>query len=505
MLALTGLTPFYQNCAFSSRSSGVSTDAYSSNGNNVDLGGLYVHPKSEGLCPDGDINEMKIRYESGVPVLIRDKCTDLSVEEQLQVRVDADPSDSSFIVYNGAIFVDSHSFFRESAVDRTGAVYSIATQISLSNREKFTFVAKIDPQGARVWTKRLRTDQTQELTSIRVLKSGNVLLAGRAEIEATSWGLIVVLAPDGQTFWARAFASAPATVPVFSDADADSAGNIYVTGELRSTKGLPTESFVMKLNPKGEVLWQTALASENGWLNKIRVSIDGLDVYAAGNLAGNGQTPGGVLKLASINGTLVWSRVFPSVVYALREAHDGGVTFAGAHAQSNMNIIAKLTPSATLAFATQFQSAGDSLSSVRGLTERPDGSYLASGVALRSTIGLVGTVSSLTAQGSLEWSFQYRRTGYDAFQSGHTDLVNGKAWIAALTSTPDGQQLGSLLQIEDSSEQTRCRLCTIQSDLSSTSMDLPSKAGPKPRAVQLFSSVPIFLELGTFQIKPEIR
>jgi hypothetical protein len=146
------------------------------------------------------------------------------------------------------------------------------------------FIAKLDPNGEHLWSRRFGGTSTDRGTAVAVDAEGNILLgasfAGTVEFDGealtadSSHILIAKFDPEGDHLWHRTFGeSEEETGSSYPSGMAlDSEGNIVVIGTFSGSLLLDTEqvatsdshqdAFVAKLDPDGAPLWSTAFGGD---------------------------------------------------------------------------------------------------------------------------------------------------------------------------------------------------------------------------------------------------
>jgi hypothetical protein len=173
------------------------------------------------------------------------------------------------------------------------------------------FVAKLDPSGAHLWSKRAGDPKAQSARAIAVDGAGNVLLTGTfaGTIDfgggalASAGGLdvfVAKLAPDGSVLWSERFGG-PGDEEPFGIAVADG-GAVWITGRFGGTidfGGGPliaaggTDIFAAKLDAAGAHLWSARFGDGSDQVARgIAVGTDGGPVIT-GDLAGSVDFGGG--------------------------------------------------------------------------------------------------------------------------------------------------------------------------------------------------------------------
>ena len=141
---------------------------------------------------------------------------------------------------------------------------------------------------------------------LRVLPSGEFLIAARSNHLDGSTIVLTKHAAHGEPIWATAFESNEFTNAEPSRMARDGAGNIYVTGLSRQPY-LPAAVAVLKFAPDGLLLWSRILTGTNLWNSLPAFSVDpsGRSTVA---VLGTGETK--VVRFNSA-GDLVWSFIDP--------------------------------------------------------------------------------------------------------------------------------------------------------------------------------------------------
>ncbi len=217
------------------------------------------------------------------------------------------------------------------------------------------FIAKLDPTGNHLWSKRFGNNSPQEALAVATDPLGNVFVGGRftgtlnfggAALTAPSDDMFLIkFDPAGNHLWSKKFGNIGADYA--SEIVADSNGNVVVSGAFDygvnfgggTLTGLGA-MFIAKFAPDGSHIWSKAFDG-TGFQGA-----SGLAVDASGNVAVGGffqgtldlgggplQAAGGALDddafLAKFdsNGDHLWSQRFGDVLY--QGLHDLAVTTAG--------------------------------------------------------------------------------------------------------------------------------------------------------------------------------
>jgi hypothetical protein len=167
------------------------------------------------------------------------------------------------------------------------------------------FLAKYDPGGAHIWSKRIGGAGFEEIASVEADADGNVFLTGFFK-ETVDFGggpftagfldiFLVKYDPNGTHIWSRAVGGTGNDAGM--GVDVDNTGNVFITGRFGSTVnfgGGPMTAlggediFVAKYNPSGVHQWSRGFGSSYAEAGR-DVAVDG-----AGNSVATGGFRGSV-------------------------------------------------------------------------------------------------------------------------------------------------------------------------------------------------------------------
>lgn len=159
------------------------------------------------------------------------------------------------------------------------------------------FVAKYDSAGTKLWERKLGTAAEDSAGYIAADSAGNVYIAGktRGDLAGTGAGgqdiFVAKYDSSGTLLWVRQLGTAG--FDYLSGLDADSYGNVYITGRLQSSEYVsgqpvnrigspPGNAFVAKYDSNGTLLWQQQRQQGD--------STDDLDADNSGNIYITGNT-----------------------------------------------------------------------------------------------------------------------------------------------------------------------------------------------------------------------
>ena len=201
------------------------------------------------------------------------------------------------------------------------------------------FVAKLDPDGNALWSKRWGDSANQEARAVAADASGNLRVigsfAGTTDFDGTVYGasgidaFVVDLGPTGSVLWAKAFGGNNNQEGV--DIAVDANGNALFAGRFRGdidmgggalTAGLGQGIVVAKLSPAGTHTWSHAYGDATFDADMGAVAVDGSGNAAlACTIRGSVDFGGGPLVTAGVErdacafeldatGNHVWSRAW---------------------------------------------------------------------------------------------------------------------------------------------------------------------------------------------------
>jgi hypothetical protein len=198
------------------------------------------------------------------------------------------------------------------------------------------FVAKFDPAGNHLWSKRFGDPLSQVATGVAFDSGGNVLIAvqhngtvdfGGGPITALNTDVVIVkLDASGNHVWSERFGDAGGQNPYAIAVD--SSDNVLVTGIFGGTldfgcgpmSATNPSLFLAKLDPAGNCLWSKNGAGNNFQVGNSVATDPAGNVFVAGEFAGAIDFGGGPLTSAGMNdimlakfdpsGAHLWSQRF---------------------------------------------------------------------------------------------------------------------------------------------------------------------------------------------------
>ena len=139
------------------------------------------------------------------------------------------------------------------------------------------YLVKSTPEGNILWSKRYNSLGTYpskwySATKIKELKSGDLLMTGQIVVPGTDDRrelAIWRLDKNGNLLWATSYESSIWTNPItgateITGIEEDDAGNIFLSGALKIFEA-PKFAFVLKLDQKGNILWDNNYSSNSAF------------------------------------------------------------------------------------------------------------------------------------------------------------------------------------------------------------------------------------------------
>jgi uncharacterized delta-60 repeat protein len=258
------------------------------------------------------------------------------------------------------------------AADGSGNVY-VTGQID-GGSATYLFIAKYNTSGVIQWQRKLDTaSQTDIGFGIAVDGSGNVYVTGQSNTTAASYAFIVKYNTSGVIQWQRSLDTATVADIGYGIA-ADSAGNVYVTGQANTTTN--AYAFIAKYDTSGVIQWQRKLDTTSSLDVGYGIAVDGSgNVYVTGQANGASTVSYAFIAKYDTTGVIQWQRkldIAPvaDVGYGIAVDGSGNVYVTGAinnvGATTANIVIAKLladgsilpgTSTLTMAASTMIDSA----------------------------------------------------------------------------------------------------------------------------------------------------
>jgi len=240
---------------------------------------------------------------------------------------------------------------RSVAVDAAGNVVVVGNFVgtidlgggpfgpTTGQKDNDIFVAKFDPAGNHLWSKRFGDTADQSPVGVALDSSGNVLIAvfqtgtvdyGGGPLTALAIDVVIVkLDASGNHLWSKQFGDFSFQSP--NSIAVDSSDNVLVTGLFYSTIDFgcgPMTSaggadlFLTKLDPSGNCVWSKRAGDSLDQIGYSVATDPAGNVFVAGEFSGSIDFGGGPLTYAGQtdmmlakfdpNGVYLWSKSFGS-------------------------------------------------------------------------------------------------------------------------------------------------------------------------------------------------
>ena len=379
---------------------------------------------------------------------------------------DQEGTDVAVVADGGVLVVGAF----QGAIDLGGGAL-----VSAGQRD--AFVAKLDPAGAHLWSRRFGDAGAQQALAAATDGAGNVLVAGSMTGTVDFGGgnlasagaedlFVVKLDPAGAHLWSRRFGGAAQELA--RGVATDPSGGVFLVGEAASLVdfgggplpgGGGSDVVVAKLDPDGAHVWSKRFGdAANQAAVAAAAATDG-SVIVTGTLAGTADFGGGPLLgagqgdvfLARFDaaGAHVWSKRFgdanPQTSFDVACDAAGNVLLTGElSGAADFGGGALISAGSTDAFVAKFDPAGGHLWSKRfgdaaaqrgrGVAADPFGNVLVTGAIAGATdLGGGALVSAgqtdifaakFAPDGAHVWSARF---GDAALQAGHAVAADGDA------------------------------------------------------------------------------
>lgn len=186
-------------------------------------------------------------------------------------------------------------------------------------------LAKFDPNGGHIFSKRLGAGSFDYLMSLSLDSNGDILIGGQLGgtvdlgggpinpgAATTDWAYVARFTGSGNFVWAQGYFTG---APRVTNLTVDASGNAYAVGpyfDLMQTKTAsltnPSKTyrgFVIQLDRAGKEGWAKTLVGSSGFDIPLSVTVDPQGVYVGGYFNGTISTPTGPLTSMMDDGYLV--------------------------------------------------------------------------------------------------------------------------------------------------------------------------------------------------------
>ncbi|AOO11694.1 hypothetical protein ES420910_217 [Cyanophage S-RIM44] len=202
--------------------------------------------------------------------------------------------------------------YKNITSDSNGEYYASGnTTTSNSN----AFIEKFDSSGNPTWGKSATIlGRDIELNGIAVNDRSEVVSVGWLEDDSrTKAYLVKVDTANGSVLWDKTFSSSEISGLIYTstlgeDVFIDSEDNIYMVGKLYNSNDSSTKSFIIKLSPEGNIIWQKE-TDENIEYYRVKADGDTGQVVTFGRYYDSVENDqGGLITKYTRGGDISWRR-----------------------------------------------------------------------------------------------------------------------------------------------------------------------------------------------------
>jgi hypothetical protein len=194
------------------------------------------------------------------------------------------------------------------------------------------WVLRLDKEGKPVWAKTFGGGEQEALFAVAALPDGGAVATGSSGLDGQGW--VLRLDPAGATQWEKRFGGSGYDV---FNAVAPVKGGFVVAGTTRSKGPAGGAAWVMRLDERGEPVWERLLTPVMGAsANAVLALADGGFLVLGGSVAepglGNEKERAWIARLGA-DGAVLWTRAFESAgdenLFSAMMLPDGGFALAG--------------------------------------------------------------------------------------------------------------------------------------------------------------------------------
>ena len=354
-------------------------------------------------------------------------------------------------VYGQAFF--SRAFGEEgdekalAGIQTTSGAYVVAgLTFSHGKGKSDIWVMKLAPNGQEMWRKYLGSDDFDWANDIIETREGNYILAGYSQDPQTgnnnAW--VVELDRLGRVKWSRTYGGKEGDEAKSIVQTED--GGFAVAGFSHSYGQGKSDMWLLKLNNRGEELWQKTFGSQGS--DRAYDLVETPDAgfilagYATGFATQNMEDKADVLLIKTDrNGEIDWIKNYGTQENETAEAiiptRDGNYVFAGWKQQSKTQtldgIVMKIDPYGEKIWAQTM--GADRKDAFYDVAETPDGSLLLAGASMsNSNMKASFWLRKLTKEGETIWERKSKGTSHD-FAYSIIAAEDGGIFIAGSTDS----------------------------------------------------------------------
>jgi hypothetical protein len=204
--------------------------------------------------------------------------------------------------------------YKNVTSDSNNEYYASGNTTSYSSNS-VSFIEKFDVDGSPLWGKSaIVLGRDIELNGIAVNDRSQVVSVGWLEDDSRTKGYIVkVDTSSGTVLWDKTLVSSEKSGLIFTstvceDVFIDTQDNIYVVGKLDNANDSSTKSFIIKLSPEGNIIWQKE-TDENIEYYRVKADGDTGQVVTFGRYYDSvGNDQGGLITKYTRGGNISWRR-----------------------------------------------------------------------------------------------------------------------------------------------------------------------------------------------------
>jgi uncharacterized delta-60 repeat protein len=270
-----------------------------------------------------------------------------------------------------------------STILKTIMIISIFISFATANEEK----KATKPELKFTWKSTFGGSKKEIATSVVALEDGNVAVLGTCRSMGHGREDLCVIGVNqkGSTIWKRAFGGKKRDLSTALTRTSD--GNLVAVGHGQSfNKNGDFDAYIVKLTPKGEMLWQRAFGGdENENANGVAPTKDGgVIVVGTTESYGKGNKDIYLLKLDK-DGIKEWQKTLggkkDDIAYAITPSSDGNFIIAGtsdSYSKDNFDFyVTKISPDGKQIWAKAY--GEDKKDIFRAITPTPDGGCVVAG------------------------------------------------------------------------------------------------------------------------------
>jgi len=297
---------------------------------------------------------------------------------------------------------------RGVAVDVTGNLYVVG-YISPSTGSPRIWIRKYTSSGVKIWTRTVEGLAGSAIAHGAAVDSDSNLYVVGYTYTSTGQEDIWIRKynSSGAKQWTRTVGGVGAVQETARGAAVDSAGNLYVVGEIYGGSAEVKNIWIRKYSSAGAKLWtRTVNGSGDGWDSAYGVAVDSTnDLYVVGHVTVAGEGLNIWIRKYSSSGAKLWTRVVNGPDDSTDRAH--GVTFDSNDAVYLTGFLG-LADNSHIFWVRKYSSSG-----VKRWTQTkvgPNGDLEGHGIAVNSTnrVYVGGEIEKLGEESNI-WVRKYRQ------------------------------------------------------------------------------------------------